>query len=1218
MHLTPFPLRNVRHHVRFSGRGATCVGWDFVPPTRSWDPTRGFDGEGPSIKLNQCGNNERSDPRTARNKMSPGKSREACCSSISGSPRVLTRPTGQGLHCHQGGNNGGSVRLQREADAKIPSSNEEPVHRRREVLSSGGRSIGSTMQRNRESSGSRWASTPRLTNCAKLRTQPFPTGAVARGNKRSSPTKVRMASVSQEADANHESTARTGPTFQGFRSGGVHGSKTEQQATALHGRTSVKRTRRQTEVQIRGNTISNRTDSTGGSCYNTRPGRLLSTGGFSSSATEILPFPRSSTQKMAMENVMLRSRSLPSNCDKDLTTANTGITVIGNTIDDVHRRPAYIGPGQAEVCSSSVGCLRATTTEWNGVKNQTQQVKLPSPASVHFSGTDIQYNNNEYHSTCEKDLRLRRYRKTTTEAGGTSAKIRTHITPSQDKRPGKVQWTGSVTTQGNATGETPFAIHTAISRNRYQARRLEWSDLPKLRGSGCATLVDETKQPGCGKRRRCSSASEAYSSDSCSGRKGNRLKGHRSVWGMVGGKRHSPDNTRFLQCTRGTASRQLVGAEGTAPDTSSTFAFSSSEKRLAFSSRQSYQRQYSRSKIWECGSITVTKPIKIGSRNFRRRGTPQHDVLPFSYRGSPASGGGCRIACERNARRLDVGPIAIPQGDSDAVTRPPSRHRSVRGPSKPPGAEVLLVPARPRCSRNELPVSAVETAGGGVHVPAPNLDRAVPTETTPRRSSRGAHHRAFMGSPTVVPNVGVHGTGTTAIVPTGTVDHAHSQGRPVVEMPVALDRVAYLRQQIQHIGYKPEDLESILEGVSKRGDQKAYDAPVRLFLEWAVRTVGLNTVDSRTICPSILVQYLKYLQHQGASSSVLAKARSAVSATVSIATDGATELGDSRNVKRFMAGVKQQAPLGPKKLAVPSYHDVALLYSLVWLYGPNEALSDGLLKEKMVTLLVTDGALRPSDVQKLYRALTERHQQIKFDSDGMQIRFWWPKEVVPGSSRRNSTNRWFSKWVCIKQTTPAILCTVRTMKDFLQRTSDPALFATTHIEQINSHVQPLVWGRSQGGVLLPASVDHISNLVQQNIDFAQMGKMTTSHLRGASTSKVVDLVPELRSEAMALGRWTTEHTFNNHYYAPLLVAPKPVPATMRSNLQQVLRWGWKAIAPTGVTISDYEKGPPFWIGKSFMTGKIVKFADGLYTVKHRGTSWTSTHEDLMIWVGSSR
>jgi hypothetical protein len=472
--------------------------------------------------------------------------------------------------------------------------------------------------------------------------------------------------------------------------------------------------------------------------------------------------------------------------------------------------------------------------------------------------------------------------------------------------------------------------------------------------------------------------------------------------------------------------------------------------------------------------------------------------------------------------------------------------------------------------------------------------------------------------PVVVPDLGGHVVGRAAAAAATPVDNPIPEGGPVVEMPVDFGRVAYLRREITAGGYDDNDLEDILRGVSKRGDSKTYDAPFKKILGWAMETVGLDSVTARTIRPSTLIQYLRHLRDAGASISVLKMARSAISATISVATDDDVRLGSNANVKRYIAGVQQLAPPGPKKLSVPSYHDVALLYSLCWLYGPNTSLSDGLLKEKAVTLLLTDGACRPSDVWNLNRVLQGRHLQLKFDQTGMDLRYWWPKEVVPGSGRSNSSNVWFSKWVRILRTKPTIICSVSTVEDLLSRTSDLSIFGTRHIKQLNTDVQPLVWGQLRQGFFKPASVDHVSNLVQQNIDLAQMGKMKTSHLRGASVSKIVDLVPELRHQAIALARWTTETTFVNHYYAPLLISPPPVPANMRSNPQQVLRWGWKAKPPAGVSVSEYEKGPDFWVGQTIRNvGKIHGFDEGIYKVGRGGTK-ELYHYELMDAISTAR
>ncbi len=82
----------------------------------------------------------------------------------------------------------------------------------------------------------------------------------------------------------------------------------------------------------------------------------------------------------------------------------------------------------------------------------------------------------------------------------------------------------------------------------------------------------------------------------------------------------------------------------------------------------------------------------------------------------------------------------------------------------------------------------------------------------------------------------------------------------------------------------------------------------------------------------------------------------------------------------------------------------------------------------------------------------------------------------------------------------------------------------------------------------------------------------TAHVRGASVSKIVQLVPELTDQALALGRWTTPNTFRNHYQATVLGTWAPVTTTIRKNPQQVLRWGWTPEPPARVsTISASER-----------------------------------------------
>jgi hypothetical protein len=333
------------------------------------------------------------------------------------------------------------------------------------------------------------------------------------------------------------------------------------------------------------------------------------------------------------------------------------------------------------------------------------------------------------------------------------------------------------------------------------------------------------------------------------------------------------------------------------------------------------------------------------------------------------------------------------------------------------------------------------------------------------------------------------------------------------------------------------------------------------------------------------------------------------------ATDGTIALGDKDSVKRFLKSVRIHEPVGHRKQIVPNYHDVAALFQEAWDFGPNECLCEGNLKEKLIILLMVDSAARPSDIHRLFRTMMGRHSQIRFEDNDMFIRYFWSKEVDPGSSRSNSTNTYFSKWVKIHGTVPKCTDTVETMKAFLQRTSDPELYATVFIPELQMASQPLIYAQWQHGRLQQASVDHISNIVKRAIKDKKMGRMMTAHIRGASVSKIVQLVPALTDQALALGRWTTPNTFRNHYQAPVLGTWAKVPKAICNNPQQVLRWGWTPQPPAGISIAEYEKPPSYWVGKTVPSrGKVTRFENGDYMIDGLALK----HWEFMNLISESR
>jgi hypothetical protein len=373
-------------------------------------------------------------------------------------------------------------------------------------------------------------------------------------------------------------------------------------------------------------------------------------------------------------------------------------------------------------------------------------------------------------------------------------------------------------------------------------------------------------------------------------------------------------------------------------------------------------------------------------------------------------------------------------------------------------------------------------------------------------------------------------------------------------------------------------------GSNKHGYNRAHDAHFDRFQSFFARTRPTTTLTPEQILPGDLIAFLQHERDAGASFATLKDASASLSMACREASDGTITLGDRDSVKRFLKSVRIHAPIGRRKQAVPSYHDVASLFQEAWAFGPNDGLCEGHLKEKLVLLLMVDTAARPSDIHRLFRTMTGRNAQIRFEGKDMLVRYFWSKEVEPGSSRTNSTNTYFSSWVRVHGTVSRCTDTVETMK-------------TVHIPELQLASQPLMYAWLERGMLQQASVDHISKIVKRAIKDRKMDNMMTAHIRGASVSKIVQLVPELLDQALALGRWTTPYTFCNHYQTPVLGNWPDVPNPIRKNPQQVLRWGWTPTPPEGISIAEYEKPPNHWVGKTIPSlGKVDAFDNGDYMV----------------------
>jgi hypothetical protein len=135
------------------------------------------------------------------------------------------------------------------------------------------------------------------------------------------------------------------------------------------------------------------------------------------------------------------------------------------------------------------------------------------------------------------------------------------------------------------------------------------------------------------------------------------------------------------------------------------------------------------------------------------------------------------------------------------------------------------------------------------------------------------------------------------------------------------------------------------------------------------------------------------------------------------ASDQRHQPGKSYTVAKLFEGERRAKPT--RRRGTGECSDMALLYNEMWLYGPTKAMTVGQKKKRVVALLSADSAARPSDIARLFRVYDTWKQQIVFTDWGCRMRFFYTKEIVPGSSRDNSTVYWYTTWVDIHSTEPA-------------------------------------------------------------------------------------------------------------------------------------------------------------------------------------------------------
>ncbi len=150
---------------------------------------------------------------------------------------------------------------------------------------------------------------------------------------------------------------------------------------------------------------------------------------------------------------------------------------------------------------------------------------------------------------------------------------------------------------------------------------------------------------------------------------------------------------------------------------------------------------------------------------------------------------------------------------------------------------------------------------------------------------------------------------------------------------------------------------------------KPYDAPFARFKIFFDESRPLCPFRPDTIQPGDVIGFLRRMHEEDSNHGNIKDASASISTAISQATDGAINIGKTESVIAYLKSVRIHQPVGPRRKRIPDgYGDIARLYEEAWRFGPNDALCNRHLQDKLVLLLlILDTAARPSDLHALYR-----------------------------------------------------------------------------------------------------------------------------------------------------------------------------------------------------------------------------------------------------------
>lgn len=254
------------------------------------------------------------------------------------------------------------------------------------------------------------------------------------------------------------------------------------------------------------------------------------------------------------------------------------------------------------------------------------------------------------------------------------------------------------------------------------------------------------------------------------------------------------------------------------------------------------------------------------------------------------------------------------------------------------------------------------------------------------------------------------------------------------------------------------------------------------------------------------------------------------------------KLAELHLIKRLREGLTKRHGAVNVKQKPATYFSVFQLFQHVSTMTTNdETCSLQQLRDKLIVLLTIDCMARISDIETIAR------ESLTANDEKAQFHFYFTKE--------EKGPREIPAYVMACPQNP-LICTVTVLRHYVART------AGLPIQQIERKINgrmvqrtPLLLAEHKtDGVYLPIGRDRIRNIAKTAMLAIGVNGWKPHGIRGASSSKVVNLMRSRRPDVCMRARWASEKTFMSSYFKECHYNEANRPEFRDWSLERILRF----------------------------------------------------------------